>query len=200
MTKKIDALLLSAGKSSRMGFTKALVDWHNQKLIQFQIETLLNSGCTKVFIVLGHEKEKIIPYIQNKKNTKIIYNENYKTGKSSSIIKGINNISKNTNNLLIIGVDQPRPIKFLKKLLHFHLKNNAMISAPLNNNKRGHPIIFNEKMFPEILKIDKFDDGLRTFFRKNNKIVQTIKINSKWTHLDLNSTESLDKARGLKLI
>ena len=199
MTKKIDALLLSAGKSSRMGFTKALVDWDNQKLIQFQVETLLSSGCNNVFIVLGHEKEKIIPYIQ-KENTKIIYNENYKKGKSSSIIKGINNISKNTNNLLIIGVDQPRPIKFLKKLLHFHLKNNAMISAPLNNNKRGHPIIFNEKMFPEILKIDKFDDGLRTFFRKNNKIVQTIKINSKWTHLDLNSTESLDKARGLKLI
>jgi len=199
MTKKIDALLLSAGKSSRMGFTKALVDWDNQKLIQFQVETLLSSGCNNVFIVLGHEKEKIIPYIQ-KENTKIIYNENYKKGKSSSIIKGINNINKNTNNLLIIGVDQPRPIKFLKKLLHFHLKNNAMISAPLNNNKRGHPIIFNEKMFPEILKIDKFDDGLRTFFRKNNKIVQTIKINSKWTHLDLNSTESLDKARGLKLI
>ena len=199
MTKKIDALLLSAGKSSRMGFTKALVDWHNQKLIQFQVETLLSSGCNNVFIVLGHEKEKIIPYIQ-KENTKIIYNENYKKGKSSSIIKGINNINKNTNNLLIIGVDQPRPIKFLKKLLHFHLKNNAMISAPLNNNKRGPPIIFNEKMFPEILKIDKFDDGLRTFFRKNNKIVQTIKINSKWTHLDLNSTESLDKARGLKLI
>ena len=43
MTKKIDALLLSAGKSSRMGFTKALVDWHNQKLIQFQVETLLSS-------------------------------------------------------------------------------------------------------------------------------------------------------------
>ena len=75
-----------------------------------------------------------------------------------------------------------------------------MISAPLNNNKRGHPIIFNERMFPEILKIGKFDDGLRTFFRKNNKIVQTIKINSKWTHIDLNSTENLDKARGLKLI
>ena len=59
MTKKIDALLLSAGKSSRMGFTKALVDWHNQKLIQFQVETLLSSGCNNVFIVLGHEKEKI---------------------------------------------------------------------------------------------------------------------------------------------
>ena len=75
-----------------------------------------------------------------------------------------------------------------------------MISAPLNNNKRGHPIIFNEKMFPEILKIDKFDDCLRTFFRKNNEIVQTMKINSEWTHIDLNSTENLDKARGLKLI
>ena len=85
-------------------------------------------------------------------------------------------------------------------MLHFHCKNNAMISAPLNNNKRGHPIIFNEIMFPEILKIGKFDDGLRTFFRKNNKIVQTIKINSEWTHTDLNSTENLDKARGLKLI
>ena len=69
MTKKIDALLLSAGKSSRMGFTKALVDWDNQKLIQFQVETLLSSGCNNVFIVLGHEKEKIIPYIQ-KENTK----------------------------------------------------------------------------------------------------------------------------------
>ena len=92
MTKKIDALILSAGKSSRMGFTKALVDWHNQKLIQFQVETLLGSGCNNIFIVLGHEKEKIIPYIQ-KENTKIIYNENYKKGKSSSIIKGINNLN-----------------------------------------------------------------------------------------------------------
>ena len=75
MKNKIHALILSAGLSSRMGSPKALLDWHGKKLIDYQIETFHDLGIDKVSVVLGHDKEKILPYI-SKKSVRIINNLN----------------------------------------------------------------------------------------------------------------------------
>ena len=40
MYDNFDALILSAGLSSRMGKTKALLNWHGKKLIEFHIDVL----------------------------------------------------------------------------------------------------------------------------------------------------------------
>ena len=50
--------------------------------------------------------------------------------------EGINNIEKDTQNLLLISVDQPRPKWFLKKIIDFPIYNKSIISAPIDKNKK----------------------------------------------------------------
>ena len=198
MYDNFDALILSAGLSSRMGKTKALLNWHGKKLIEFHIDVLNDLGIRNINLVLGHDKEKIIEVV-NRKKIKIIINKNYLGGKSTSILEGINNIEKDTQNLLLISVDQPRPKWFLKKIIDFHIDNKSIISAPIDKNKRGHPIMFNKEFIPNLTKINEYPNGLRDLFRENNNIVMTDEIKSQWTHLDLNNNEIYEKALSYKL-
>ena len=198
MYDNFDALILSAGLSTRMGKTKALLNWHGKKLIEFHVDLLNDLGIRNINLVLGHDKEKIIEVV-NRKKIKIIINNNYLGGKSTSILEGINNIEKDTQNLLLISVDQPRPKWFLKKIIDFHIYNKSIISAPIDKNKIGHPIIFNQKFIPNLTKINEYPNGLRDLFRENNNIVMTDEIKSQWTHLDLNNNEIYEKALSYKL-
>ena len=146
MKSDIAALILAAGKSTRMGTTKSLLMWHGDFLVNYQINSLIKSGCKEIYLVIGHNGERIRSKVSNSK-VKIINNPDYDSGKSSSIIKGIKSLDIGIENLIIVGVDQPRPIWFYKKIIKFHNKYSSVISSPINNKKRGHPLIFRKSFF-----------------------------------------------------
>ena len=198
MSSNIDALILAAGKSTRMGTTKSLLYWRGEELINYQINTLIKAGCDRINLVLGHDYENILKKIKNL-DINIIYNKNFEKGKSSSILSGINSINNKNENLLMIAVDQPRPLWFLKSIMEFHINKKSIISAPLFDNKRGHPIIFNNTFYKNISRINQYKNGLKDIFRENNSLVKTININSEWTHLDLNDKKSYELSLGLNL-
>jgi CTP:molybdopterin cytidylyltransferase MocA len=60
---KVPILLLAAGASSRMGSSKALLDWNKEPLIVSRIQNLLATG-QKVYVVLGAYADTIIPVIK----------------------------------------------------------------------------------------------------------------------------------------
>ena len=198
MKSDIAALILAAGKSTRMGTTKSLLMWHGDFLVNYQINSLIKSGCKEIYLVIGHNGDKIRSKVSNSK-VKIINNPDYDSGKSSSIIKGIKSLDIGIENLIIVGVDQPRPIWFYKKIIKFHNKYSSVISSPVNNKKRGHPLIFRKSFFNEILKISNYKNGLKDLFRRNDDLVKTFEINSEWTHLDLNDKESFERSLKLNL-
>jgi len=198
MKSDIAALILAAGKSTRMGTTKSLLMWHGDFLVNYQINSLIKSGCKEIYLVIGHNGERIRSKVSNSK-VKIINNPDYDSGKSSSIIKGIKSLDIGIENLIIVGVDQPRPIWFYKKIIKFHNKYSSVISSPVNNKKRGHPLIFRKSFFNEILKISNYKNGLKDLFRRNDDLVKTFEINSEWTHLDLNDKESFERSLKLNL-
>ena len=198
MKSDIAALILAAGKSTRMGTTKSLLMWHGDFLVNYQINSLIKSGCKEIYLVIGHNGERIRSKVSNSK-VKIINNPDYDSGKSSSIIKGIKSLDIGIENLIIVGVDQPRPIWFYKKIIKFHNKYSSVISSPINNKKWGHPLIFRKSFFNEILKISNYKNGLKDLFRRNDDLVKTFEINSEWTHLDLNDKESFERSLKLNL-
>ena len=198
MKSDIAALILAAGKSTRMGTSKSLLEWHGELLVNYQINALIKSGCKEIYLVIGHNGDKIRSKISNSK-VKIINNPNYESGKSSSIIKGMKSLDKSTENLIIVGVDQPRPIWFYEKIIKFHNKSSSVISSPITNKKRGHPLIIRKSFFDEILQISNYKNGLQDLFRKNDDLVKTFEINSEWTHLDLNDKESFERSLKLNL-
>ena len=146
----LSGLILAAGFSSRMGESKPLLQWFDDTLIEFQIK-LFNSLGIKPVVVLGFESDIVLSKIKNS-NAKFVVNQDYKKGKSTSILKGLSCVDKN-NNILLISVDQPRPKIMLDKIIKSHNESRSLITIPKYKSKNGdlrggHPIILDNKTIP----------------------------------------------------
>ena len=71
LSNKIDAIILAAGNSNRMGKIKQLLEWEDRTIIEKIIKLSLSLKTKDVFVVLGSNYKKISDVI-NKYNITII--------------------------------------------------------------------------------------------------------------------------------
>jgi molybdenum cofactor cytidylyltransferase len=57
--QRIAAVLLAAGSSSRMGEPKQLMDWGGKSLIEHAADTVLQTVCRPLVVVLGHQSHRM---------------------------------------------------------------------------------------------------------------------------------------------
>ena len=89
LKKKVEGIILSGGYSERMGYPKSLLEWDKKTLLEYQINSLITGGCDGVLVITGKHHKEITKGINLNNKSKIIFNENYHDGKSTSIKKGI---------------------------------------------------------------------------------------------------------------
>ena len=178
--KKINSIILAAGKSSRMGFDKALVLIKKKSNI-INIACALESVSNKVVAVASDNYQKIEDTIAKSdcQKTVVIKNNKAELGMFSSIKAGISAISKEDVYVFLQPVDTfGVPLSVHKKLLE-NLDDEHAFFKPYyefeNGQKRGgHPIIISPK---GILMIKKalISDNLRNIM-KNVKYIKTDRI------------------------
>ena len=104
----ISAILLAAGESKRMEDENKLIkEIDGIPLIKYAVKNILGSAVDELVVVLGHEKIIIENIIEKNKKIKFVYNESYQKGISTSIIKGLNSVSKKTKAFFICMGDMP---------------------------------------------------------------------------------------------
>ena len=126
--KKIAALVLAAGRSSRAKSFKPLLRWGLESFLEKVCRSLFEtSRFEEILVVTGFQKESLeaallklsvnlvervsssIPTSSSKKFLiSSVYNERYTTGMQSSIQCGLRHLSKEWDGVLIALVDQPQ--------------------------------------------------------------------------------------------
>lgn len=160
---KITGLIVSAGKSGRMGNFKPLMDYKGETFLQ-KIVLNLNTVCEKIIIVTGFKSEilqkETIKIFNNKSekflNDKVqfVENENYEKGMFTSLQKGLSVIG-NCNWVLYHFVDQPGlPQEFYIDFVD-QIDNIHNWIQPSYDNRNGHPVLFNAEVIDLILNSDK---------------------------------------------
>lgn len=167
------AIVVAAGLSKRMGnVNKLLLPFQGKALFLHIIDELLELRLNEIIIVVGHEYDSVIAALNNRE-VKIIYNEEYEKGLTSSIQAGVLFSNSEVDNYLICLSDMP----FVKKkhimelLNHHHFKNQ--ITIPKIKEKRSHPILFSATFKDEILN-HKDMDGCKRIIQKNMDKVKFI--------------------------
>lgn len=186
------AILLAGGQSSRMGQLKGLLPWQGRTLFEFQIETLLKSPFSDVITVLGYRSELFEPIAKNYP-VKIIKNNLFHTGKCSSIIAGLKAAGV-AQNILISAVDQPASKQTIESLYSGHAKEKSLITVPVYQNKRGHPVLFSKLLRRDLLAIKEESKGLRSIFQKYKNDVLEIPVNDSGILLNLNTLNDYKRA------
>jgi len=193
MSNNFDAILLTAGKSSRMGQDKALLKINEHYVINIIIEKLINTVNQNITVVLGHHSELIKKHIQKQFLDKIniVYNENHEQGMYSSIKKGVLSLN-GENHFILQMIDQP----FIEKELYNKIINEyngkSPVLQPEYNEKKGHPIIINRNLIP-LIKNDT-SNSLRDFLTPYYKDIQLVKYNKNTILQNLNNYDSFKKA------
>tara|TARA_B100000242_G_scaffold290819_1_gene262923 strand:- start:329 stop:928 length:600 start_codon:yes stop_codon:yes gene_type:complete len=189
----ISAIILAAGEGKRIGSTKALLNWGNENLINYQINSLSHESITEKIVVVGSESEKVKKSI-SKNEIKIAENNNYLSGKTSSIKKGISYIGNDQNDILLIAVDQPRTEDLINKVIDFHISNplDKKISMPYKEGHGGHPIIFSNLFLDDLSKIKEESFGIREIIKNNSESIIRFKTTDFSSNIDINTSEDYE--------
>ncbi len=148
--KKVAGIILAAGESLRMGKTKQLLNFRGKLLLQWVIDSALESQLDKVVLVLGHEFHKIKAALDCSRVT-VILNADYQQGQSSSLKAGLKQLKDDYDGVMFILGDQPLVnAATLNELLAAYQSNQTPITAPTFRGKPGNPVLMDCSLFPEL--------------------------------------------------
>ena len=193
----VSAILLAAGESARMGQNKALLPWKGKTLLEFQLDQLQRTTVEKTIVVLGFEAEKLLPLVEKAVETSVVINPHYPSGKCSSIKAGMRALPLQSDSVIILAVDQPRPYYLLQELIEWHLSCGNLISLPVYEGEHGHPPIFAHSLFPELLEISEEEMGLRQIIRCHRTQVAELPVSSPIALVNLNNPGDHQRALSL---
>jgi len=163
---RISGALLAAGKSERMGKNKLLLPYRKHTVIEESLFQLTESGLDEVIVVTGFQMEKIRKLIEDRfeKKIKVVYNENYNSGRAESIKCALRNIDERSDAVLFMVADKPS-IKsgLIKKALdEFKRKSPSMLYVETPHG-RGHPVIFSKSLFDDLMEFEGEPTGNAVF-------------------------------------
>ena len=192
----ISAILIAAGESTRMGQPKPLLPWQGKTLVEYHIATLIECGVQEIVVVLGHQYSQVVPYVRGS-GVKSVINTQYQQGKTTSIKAGLRSVSRSAGSVLLLAVDQPRPMEIVDKLIREHRETGALITAPRHKGHGGHPLIFSMALKAELEKISEGRLGIREVMEAHKGEVRWIDFDSPIVRLDINDPQSYEEAKKL---
>lgn len=137
--KEIAALILCAGRSSRMGNFKPLLPLGPDNFIERAVRLYRSVGIQNILVVTGHEARQVIPVLEGL-GVNRVHNEHYDRGMFSSIQKGVCRLRGQCRAFFLHPADIPfvRP-DTIKSLIAEFQTGKAEICRPIYMGRQGHP-------------------------------------------------------------
>ena len=168
----INAIILAAGRSKRMGKPKPLLRFNDTTFLEHIISVLKASDVDGITVVLGAGAETIKKSV-DLSGTNIVINENYLKGQLSSLIAGIEKGPKETQAILVCLVDNPFVTKeVVDKIIGKFKETNNPIIVPVFNKRRGHPTLFSRSLFNELLNAPQEQGARYVVYSNEEKILE----------------------------
>ncbi|MDL1941834.1 putative selenium-dependent hydroxylase accessory protein YqeC [Chloroflexi bacterium CFX2] len=160
-------ILLAAGKSTRFGAPKQLLDWKGKPFVRHVAETALHSGLEPVVAVTGFYHADVESCLRDLP-VSIVHNPEYEQGQSTSVRAGIRSLTPNVGAAIFLLADQPQiPVEVIRALVETHSNSLSPILAPLVlEERRANPVLFDKVAFPDLLQLTG-DTGGRAVFDKH---------------------------------
>jgi molybdenum cofactor cytidylyltransferase len=190
--KRIDAIVLAAGESRRMGPTNKLtVPVEGTPMVARVVDALEKSRVDRIVVVTGHEPGRIREALEGR-NVELVHNQEYSEGIASSIRTGVAALGQDVDGALIALADMPCVgVEVLDRLIDaFTSDGELSIFIPVFGRKRGNPVLWSAEHFPELLALSG-DVGGKVIWRRRSESICYVDVGSAAINIDIDTPEAL---------
>jgi len=193
---RIAAIILAAGRSTRMGGpNKLLAEIGGRPLVRIAVEEALASQARPVIVVTGHQRDKVEAALQGLDVT-VVHNPNFADGLSTSMKTGLAAVPQSADGAIVCLGDMPQVRSSLidKLLAAFDPARGALVVIPVIGGKRGNPVVWSRRFFPELMAIEG-DVGARNMIARYPEAVAEVPLADTAALVDVDTPEALAEVK-----
>ena len=188
------ALILCAGRSSRLGAFKPLLPLGEETLIERVIRLFREAGVVDMTAVVGHRAESILPLLE-RHGVRPVLNARYDEGMFSSLRAGIGSLDRSRRAFFVLPVDIPlvRP-ETLQALIDAFLDGEIDVCRPCFRGRYGHPPLIASALIPAIEEFDG-KGGLRALLARWRGRTADVAVEDPGILLDVDTRDDYEAAQ-----
>jgi molybdenum cofactor cytidylyltransferase len=167
----VAVILLAAGGSVRLGKPKQLIPFKGLSLIRHIAKISVASEAQSVHVVLGAYAELLKLQLLGLP-VRIVFNNRWGEGVSSSIRAGIDSIDRSAKAVLLVLCDQPlvSPRLLNRMIESYHLKHPPIVASQYASTL-GVPALFDRSLFPELTRLSGDRGAKHIIMNHRNKTI-----------------------------
>jgi molybdenum cofactor cytidylyltransferase len=192
---KVGAIVLAAGMSSRMGTNKLLMDVNGKTMVRHTVEAARASHAEPIVVVTGHGEGDVKAALAGL-DVQFMNNPDFAKGLSASLKCGLNALPEDCDGMLVLLGDMPGVSSALIDRLIAALDpgENRAICVATRHGKRGNPVLWARRFFPEIQAIEG-DVGARNLIGAYGELVCEVEAEDEGPLTDIDTPEALTAYR-----
>ena len=185
----IPALVLAAGKSTRMGQTKALLPLGAETFISRIVRTFRAAGVEDVVVVIGHDAPRVSDALGRLEPApRIVLNAGYESGQLSSILAGLRAIDRpGVTAMLLTLVDVPLvSADTVRAVLLRYRTTSAAVVRPVSGSLHGHPVLIDRQLFQQLRAADTAS-GAKPIVRAHASAAGDVEVDDEGAFMDIDT-------------
>jgi molybdenum cofactor cytidylyltransferase len=194
--RRVAAVILAAGRSTRMGGpNKLLADIGGRPLVRIAVEEALASRARPVIVVTGHQRDKVEAALAGL-NIERVHNPDFADGLSTSLKAGFAAVPGEVDGAVVLLGDMPQVrASLIDRLIGaFDPERGAFVVVPTIDGKRGNPVVWSRRFFPELMTLDG-DVGARHLIGRYSEAVTEVALADQAALIDVDTPEALSKVK-----
>ena len=190
--RRIAAVVLAAGRSTRMGGPNKLVaEIARRPLVRIAAEAALASRARPVIVVTGHQREQVEAAVAGLP-VRLVHNPDFAQGLGTSLKAGIAAVPAEADGAIVCLGDMPQVDAALidRLIAAFDPDRGALVVAPTFEGKRGNPVLWSRRFFPDLMAIEG-DVGARHLIDRYTEAVAEVPVEGTAALVDVDTPEAL---------
>lgn len=191
----IAAVVLAAGRASRMGSNKLIAELDGEPIVRRTVRAVLGSRARPVIVVTGHEAEAVRAALAGL-DVQFAHNPDFALGMSTSLRVGVAAAGAVAGALICLG-DMPKlEARHLDTVIDAYRSGDPdEIIVPTCDRKRGNPVLWPQSYFAEIAELTG-DVGARALIDRHAEQVRLLAIDDPAILVDVDTPAALAELRG----
>jgi len=190
--RRIAAVVLAAGRSTRMGGpNKLLAEIRGRPLVRIVVDEAVASHAKPVIVVVGHERGEVEKALAGLP-VQFVHNPDFAQGLGTSLKAGIAAVPAEADGAIACLADMPQvDASLLNRLIAaFDPDRGALIVMPTAEGRRGNPVLWSRRFFPDLMAIEG-DVGARHFIGRYSEAAVEVPLEGKAALVDVDTPEAL---------